>query len=112
MAKKKATSKKKPAPKKKVASAKKATSKKKATLKKKATKKVVPTKRKAAPKKKAAAPKKTSLIRDLRQPKGWRAWCNTQSIWIGPWRTDEATANQDAQPHIDTNHITEIKLQF
>jgi hypothetical protein len=93
--------KKKPAPKK--ASPKKVSPKKKSVPAKKAAKK------KAVPKK--AAPK-NMMMRDLKAPTAWRAWCDSEAKWIGPWQSDKASADQDALPHINANHTVEIKLQF
>ncbi|HWK07685.1 MAG TPA: hypothetical protein VNS58_28835 [Puia sp.] len=66
-------------------------------------------KKKAAPKKAAS---KNMLARDLEVPTAWRAWCDSETKWIGPWRSDEASADQDAAPHIAANHSVEIKTKL
>ena len=75
-------------------------------------KKAAPNK-KTIPKKKVAkkAAPKDLLPKDLIAV-AWRAWCDFENDWVGPWRTTEAEANQDAAPHIAANHTVEIRPKF
>jgi hypothetical protein len=87
--------------------------KKKAAPQKATPKKATP--KKAAPKKIAKAPAKAKATAKPRTAHLaavttlYRAWCDTQSVWISPDWTTLDQANADAQTHIGLGHLVEVK---
>lgn len=55
------------------------------------------------------SPRKPSLTRVAAVTTQYRAWCDTQSIWISPDWTTQAQADADAQTHAAMGHLVEVK---
>jgi hypothetical protein len=57
-------------------------------------------------------PPPTARIAAAAIPTLYRAWCDTQSVWISPDWTTMDQANADAETHANMGHLVEVKQKI